>query len=59
MFRETSEKSENFAIMWTNSSHCILMADSIQADQPIRVQHLHYYTSRILLINNMTSLGVN
>ena len=28
------------------------MADSIQVTQPIRLQHLHKYTSRILLITN-------
>ena len=32
------------------------MADSIQVAQPIRLQHLHQYTSRILLITLMSIL---
>ena len=30
--------------------HCTLMADSIRVAQPIRLQYLYEYTSRILLI---------
>ena len=36
--------------MWTTSAHCTPMADGIRVAQPIRLQHLHQYTSRILLI---------
>ena len=35
-------------ISWTTGSHCT--ADSIRVAQPIRLQHLHKNTSRILLI---------
>ena len=36
--------------------HCTLMADNIRVAQPITLQHLHQYTSRILLIVFITKL---
>ena len=47
---KTSEKLLKLRISWTTGSHCTLMADSIRVAQPIRLQHLHQCTSRILLI---------
>ena len=42
-------KYKKYCISWTTGSHCTLMADSIRVAQPIRLQYLHQYTSRILL----------
>jgi len=48
----TSKASGKRRISWMTDSYCILMADSIRVAQPIRLQHLRWYTSRILLIGD-------
>ena len=40
---------KNIAFHGRPAANCTLIADRIRATQPIRLQHLHKYTSRILL----------
>ena len=48
----TAEKLLKHCISCATDSNCTLMADSIRVAQPIRLQHLHQYTSGILLMTN-------
>ena len=47
---------KNIAFGGQPAANCTPMPDSIRVVQPIRLQHLHQYTSRILLIRNIKQL---
>ena len=48
---------ENIVFQGRPAANCTLMAHSIRVAQPIRLQHLHQYTSRILLNKQQPPFG--
>ena len=58
---QTSENYKNIAFRGRPAAKCTVMAESIRVAQPIRFQHLHWYTSRILvtMVRNPLKLPVD